>query len=58
MVQQLKHLYGSGFFIFKNRKEELNAMLDLNKKDNEIVDGDRDDDAETTETSRDNRDAR
>jgi len=33
-------------------------MLDLNKKDNEIVDGDRDDDAETTETSRDNRDAR
>lgn len=40
------------------RLAELNAMLDLNKKDNEIVDGDREDDAETPETSRDNRDAR
>ena len=33
-------------------------MLDLNKKDNEIVDGDREDDTETPETSRDNRDVR
>ena len=40
------------------RLAELNAMLDLNKKDNEIVDGEREDDAETPEPSRDNRDAR
>ena len=34
------------------------ALKYLNKKDNEIVDGEREDDAETPETSRDNRDAR
>ena len=39
------------------RLAELNAMLDLNKKDNEIVDGEREDDAETPESSRENRDA-
>jgi hypothetical protein len=33
-------------------------MLDLSKKDNEIVDGEREDDAETPESSRENRDAR
>ena len=40
------------------RLAELNAMLDLNKKDNEIVDVDREDDAETPERSRDDRDCR
>ncbi len=40
------------------RLAELNAMLDLNKNDNEIVDGEREDDAETPEPSRDNRDVR
>ena len=39
------------------RLAELNAMLDLNKKDNEIVDGEREDE-ETTEVLRDNRGAR
>ena len=39
------------------RLAELNAMLDLNKKDNEIVDGEREED-EPSEPSRDDRDAR
>ncbi len=39
------------------RLAELNAMLDLNKKDNEIVDSEREDE-ETSEPSRDDRDAR
>ena len=40
------------------RLAELNAMLDLNKKDNEIMDDDRADDAETPERSHDDRDCR
>lgn len=39
------------------RLAELNAMLDLNKKDNEIVDGEREEE-EPSEPSRDDRDAR
>ena len=39
------------------RLAELNAMLDLNKKDNEIVDGELEDE-ETPERSRDDRDCR
>ena len=39
------------------RLAELNAMLDLNKNDNEIVDGERDEE-ETPEPSRDERDSR
>ena len=39
------------------RLAELNALLDLNKKDNEIVDGEREDE-ETPERSRDDRDCR
>lgn len=38
------------------RLAELNAMLDLNKKDNEIVDGEREEE-EPSEPSRDDRDA-
>ena len=39
------------------RLAELNAMLDLNKKDNEIVDNDREDE-EPSEPSRSDRDCR
>ena len=39
------------------RLAELNAMLDLNKKDNEIVDGDREEE-EPSEPSREDRDSR
>ena len=39
------------------RLAELNAILDLNKSENEIVDGEREDE-EQSEPNRDNRDAR
>lgn len=39
------------------RLAELNALLDLNKNDNEIVDGERED-GEPSEPSRDDRDSR
>ncbi|MBO4356057.1 MAG: helicase, partial [Clostridia bacterium] len=37
------------------RLAELNAMLDLNKKDNEIVDGEREDEPEEPERVREER---
>ena len=37
------------------RLAELNAMLDLNKNDNEIVDGDREEEADEPERARNDR---